>query len=230
MDTESSIQPLKNTYNSHRLANGGDKLKGWLEDQRLNANLPRVNSHLAGRDVWRVRNGLYDLTPYLSQHPGGIHWLNTTKGMDVTDYFEVFHLNQEKVEHILQKYKVGEVTTPRCTPFLFKEDGFYKTLQRRVLKILGNRYRRNHIPQLILHWCITISCIATFLYALSVKSWLILGVSSFLLAMLMGTSHNYLHKNDSWSMYTFDMSCFSMHIWELRTEYHIIPIQIVFGI
>lgn len=61
---------------------------------------------------------------------------------DITEAFESSHLiNVANVEKILEKYYVGEATTPRNSPYTFDENGFYRTLKRRVepiLKVLLN--------------------------------------------------------------------------------------------
>lgn len=39
--------------------------------------------------LWRIGNGLYDLTDWEKFHPGGSEWINLTKGTDITEAFEV---------------------------------------------------------------------------------------------------------------------------------------------
>ena len=144
----SSIKALQGTKTSHRYAVMFDKIPLWIKDKITNDNLPDSK-------LWRVNNSLYDLTPYLKKHPGGVHWLETTQGMDVTDFYESFHLDQSKTSKILEKYKVSEITTERSTMYKFEPNGFYKTLQRRVLRTLGSDYNKTHFPQHCLHWFIT---------------------------------------------------------------------------
>lgn len=42
----------------------------WLEGKRLDDR---------AENLWRVHDGLYDLTPFIDQHPGGRDWLTWTK-------------------------------------------------------------------------------------------------------------------------------------------------------
>lgn len=54
------------------------------------------------------------------------------KGTDITEAFEIHHLNRGKAEHLLQEFRVREAKLPRNFKFTFKETGFYRTLQRRI--------------------------------------------------------------------------------------------------
>jgi hypothetical protein len=77
-------------------------------------------------DLWRVHDKLYDLAPFMPQHPGGSVWLELTQGT---------------VEATLAKHFVRDATTPRISPYVFKENGFFKTLKRKigpVLKVDGS--------------------------------------------------------------------------------------------
>lgn len=56
---------------------------------------------------------------------------------DITEAFEASHVvNVNKVEAVLAKYYVKDAEQPRNSPYTFKEEGFYKTLKRRVEPIL----------------------------------------------------------------------------------------------
>jgi cytochrome b involved in lipid metabolism len=93
-------------------------------------------------DLWRVHDKLYDLAPFMPQHPGGSVWLELTQGTDITEAFETSHLvNVSTVEATLAKHFVRDATTPRISPYVFKENGFFKTLKRKigpVLKVDGS--------------------------------------------------------------------------------------------
>lgn len=45
-------------------------------------------------DVWVVDNKEYNLSGFLERHPGGRHWLERTRGQDVTELFYTHHLNE----------------------------------------------------------------------------------------------------------------------------------------
>jgi cytochrome b involved in lipid metabolism len=90
-----------------------------------------------GKNLWRVHDKLYDLTPFIFNHPGGSHWLEMTQGTDITEAFESSHvLNVSVVEATLAKYFVEDAKQPRFSPFTFNENGFYKTLKRRIEPIM----------------------------------------------------------------------------------------------
>ncbi len=49
------------------------------------------------------RGEAYDLTPYLSRHPGGRWLLNLAVGRDCTALFESYHLRPEVAVNMLQR-------------------------------------------------------------------------------------------------------------------------------
>lgn len=57
-----------------------------------------------------------------------------TQGTDITEAFETHHINMAKVLPVLSKYRVGPAEEPRNIKLTFEENGFYKTLKRRVVK------------------------------------------------------------------------------------------------
>ncbi|KAB7503621.1 Cytochrome b5-related protein, partial [Armadillidium nasatum] len=54
--------------------------------------------------------------------------------MDITESFECSHFTQLP-ENLLKKFYVKDITTPRTTAFTFKDDGFFRTLKRKVKPI-----------------------------------------------------------------------------------------------
>ena len=55
----------------------------WLANKR---ELDGIDSRL-----WRIHNKLYDLSSFAMRHPGGTIWIESTKGTDITEAFEVSH-------------------------------------------------------------------------------------------------------------------------------------------
>ncbi|XP_052740652.1 cytochrome b5-related protein isoform X2 [Bicyclus anynana] len=95
--------------------------------------------------LWRIHDSIYDLTDFISSHPGGSQWIECTKGTDITEAFETHHINTDTVEALLPKYFIKKAETPRNSPFTFKEDGFYKTLKTKIaakLKEIPHDVRR----------------------------------------------------------------------------------------
>lgn len=59
-----------------------------------------------------------------------------SQGTDITEAFEVHHINYAKAEHLLQDYRVRDAKLHRNFKFTFKETGFYRTLRRRIAEKL----------------------------------------------------------------------------------------------
>lgn len=58
------------------------------------------------------------------------------QGTDITEAFEVHHINYAKAEYLLQDYRVRDAKKPRNFRLTFKETGFYRTLRRRIAEKL----------------------------------------------------------------------------------------------
>lgn len=84
---------------------------------------------------------MYDLTEFIKKHPGGSDWINFTQGTDITEAFEASHLvNTKYVEKLLATYFVKVAENSRNSPYTFNENGFYKTLKRKIepkLKVIS---------------------------------------------------------------------------------------------
>lgn len=94
----------------------------WLAGKRIDDN---------AEGLWRVHDKLYDLTDFIDHHPGGSNWLQITKGIDITEQFETHHITT-KAENMLSKFYVRDAIAPRNYKYTYDENGFYKTLKRRV--------------------------------------------------------------------------------------------------
>jgi fatty acid desaturase len=80
-------------------------------------------------NVWLYDGDAYDLTEFISQHPGGQFFIGRTKNRDITTIVNIFHPNPEKVKRRIQKYALDREGRPEdihpkynAPPFLFKED------------------------------------------------------------------------------------------------------------
>ncbi|KAJ9539590.1 hypothetical protein OSB04_026096 [Centaurea solstitialis] len=75
-----------------------------------------VSNHNKTKDCWLVINGkVYDVTPFMEDHPGGDEVLLAATGKDATDDFEITGHSDEAKE-MMHKYYIGEVdisTVPR---------------------------------------------------------------------------------------------------------------------
>lgn len=84
---------------------------------------------------FRIHDKLYDLKNFGDKHPGGKDWITLTEGTDITEQFETHHL-YGKAELLLPKFYVREAKLPRNYNFMYKPDGFYRTLKGRVMELL----------------------------------------------------------------------------------------------
>ena len=82
----------------------------WLADKRA-LDRERLGGALTD-SLWAVHGKLYDLEPYLDRHPGGRAFLELTRGSDVTDAFEVHHIDDAKAWAVLAKYYVSDCQPP----------------------------------------------------------------------------------------------------------------------
>lgn len=191
----------------------------WLEGKELDDG---------AEGLWRVHDGIYDLSEFIDKHPGGKEWLELSKGTDITEAFECHHFNPT-VETHLQKYYVRNAKTPRNSPFTFKEDGFYKTLKGAV------REELKKIPPHVARYAdfITDGLLATALLTSAImcssKNYWVVMISYFAaslsLAWLVIASHNYIHRKDNWRMYLFNFGLWSYRDFRIShvLSHHVYP-------
>lgn len=115
----------------------------WLEAKRIDDNVDH--------GLWRIQNHVYDLREFAYKHPGGETWIEMTKGHDITELFLTHHLDSEKMEPLLKKYRVAETTKPRNCKLTFEENGFYMTLRRRVVAALPEIKKRTKVYSKVKH-------------------------------------------------------------------------------
>ncbi|CAH0725209.1 unnamed protein product, partial [Brenthis ino] len=171
--------------------------------------------------LWRIHDDIYDLTDFISSHPGGTQWLIFTKGTDITEAFETHHVKSATAEGLLPKYFIKKADTPRNSPFTFKDDGFYKTLKTKVADKLKDipkdvRKKSDNVTDFLLACLLISSPLCAWLWTKN----LIYGASatlilSMILSALTVCSHNYLHRADSWRMYLYNISGFSYADWRI---------------
>ncbi len=65
-------------------------------------------------DVWVYNGRAYDLSEWISKHPGGAFFIGRTKNRDITAIVKSYHRDPAIVERILQRrYALGRDATPR---------------------------------------------------------------------------------------------------------------------
>ncbi|AHJ50403.1 desaturase-related protein [Mycobacterium tuberculosis BT1] len=80
--------------------------------------------------MWVYNGRAYDLSEWISKHPGGAFFIGRTKNRDITAIVKSYHRDPAIVERILQRrYALGRDATPRdihpkhnAPAFLFKDD------------------------------------------------------------------------------------------------------------
>lgn len=177
----------------------------WLEGKRADDE---------AEGLWRVHDKLYDLTDFIERHPGGAEWISLTKGVDITEEFETHHL-YGKAEPLLKKFYVRDAKAPRNYKFNYAENGFYRTLKRRVADMLPDL---DHKPKRISD--IISDLMLGLLFATSV---LAAKDNNFYLALLAGIflncqlviAHNYFHRKDNWRMFWFNLTLLNYTEWRI---------------
>ena len=82
------------------------------------------------RKLWMVHGVWHDLTEFASRHPGGRFWLEETVGLDITELYETHHLEMDRPNQILRKYRVGPARADYQGFYDYKRDGLYCTLKQ----------------------------------------------------------------------------------------------------
>ncbi|KAL3272610.1 hypothetical protein HHI36_014078 [Cryptolaemus montrouzieri] len=164
--------------------------------------------------LWRIHDELYDLTDFIKIHPGGSEWIRSTKGTDITEAFETHHI-RGVAENFLPKYFERKAKSVRNYPFTFHENGFYRTLKKRI---------RTEVDKVPRKYVIRSEIIADSLFVSYVLSaWLATYTSSFILGLISGiflsytsiAAHNFFHQRDNFRMYYFDFTMMSSREWRI---------------
>ncbi|KAJ9709387.1 hypothetical protein PVL29_001047 [Vitis rotundifolia] len=88
-----------------------------------------VAKHNQTKDCWLVISGkVYDVTPFMDDHPGGDEVLLSTIGKDATNDFEdVGH--RDATKDMMEKYYIGEID-PSSIPKLFSGQRLWNTAKK----------------------------------------------------------------------------------------------------
>uniref|UniRef100_A0A7C8YMU9 Cytochrome b5 heme-binding domain-containing protein n=1 Tax=Opuntia streptacantha TaxID=393608 RepID=A0A7C8YMU9_OPUST len=109
-------------------------------DRRVHV-FEEVAKHNSSKDCWLIISGkVYDVTPFMDDHPGGDEVLLSATGKDATNDFEdVGHSNSAR--EMMQKYYIGEIdesTVPKKRAYIPPQQPQYNPdkSQDFVIKIL----------------------------------------------------------------------------------------------
>lgn len=101
-----------------------------------------VAKHNTAESCWVIINReVFDLTPFLDEHPGGKEMLLLAAGRDCTDLFAMYHVfNEKRATEKYKTMKIGDLDGPTEFPVYAPDrSGFYKTLKERVVKHFQDR-------------------------------------------------------------------------------------------
>ncbi|XP_055634620.1 cytochrome b5-related protein [Toxorhynchites rutilus septentrionalis] len=199
-------EPLKTVYR-------------WIEGKRRDDG---------AEGLWRIHDDLYDFTEFIDRHPGGSEWIRVTKGTDITEAFETHHITT-RAENLLPKYKVREAKQPRNIRLTFKEDGFYRTLKRRVRDKLQEVDKTPiKTSKLIIDSLLGSVFVFAFL-AMKFNSYLLATLCAMCVNWTIISAHNYFHQKDNWRMRLFNLSFFSYREWRIShaISHHLYPNSIL---
>jgi hypothetical protein len=193
---------ISNKYPTFR-DNGFKGCKRWLDGKRIDDN---------AEGLWRIHDKLYDLTDFIQRHPGGAEWLEVTKGIDITEQFETHHITPQ-AEKMLPKFFVRNAEKPRNYKITFDENGFYKTLKRRVackMEFLDRSaitFSRFYCDFLLA------SSVLLSILAARDNNYIVASFASLAFMWLTIIAHNFIHQKDNWRMYLINFSLTSVHEW-----------------
>ncbi|WP_336082381.1 cytochrome b5 domain-containing protein [Nocardia sp. SSK8] len=79
-------------------------------------------------NVWVYNGRAYDLSDWISKHPGGEFFIGRTKNRDITSIIGSYHRDPEKIARMIERYALDRAATPEdihpknnAPDFLFKE-------------------------------------------------------------------------------------------------------------
>lgn len=73
--------------------------------------IEQVAAHATASSCWSAVNGyVYDLTPWISQHPGGEQNILNICGTDGSDAFNAQHGGQRRPANELKGFEIGKLT------------------------------------------------------------------------------------------------------------------------
>jgi len=180
-------------------------------------------------DVWKVHDKFYDLTPFLSRHPGGSAFLEIAKNTDITALFESHHVHDaDRIRaEILPKYEIskpeamskGWIQIEGAPEWDFSANGFFKATQKGVAEALPKSslkrfdwwYDNLVLGCGILSWFSLYGLLFTNTYK---PLWYFL-TFALRVVIVAGAGHYYLHSGETWREMFWDFySPMSSWVWK----------------
>ena len=183
-------------------------IKRALHDSRRGADVGNRLPREKTRQLWLIHGKWYDLNRFISIHPGGRWWIESTRGQDITDLVETHHMfSPDKMAKIMDKYYVGDAARDYRPYFDYSDDGFYRILKRRCSEVLrkqpGDKATATDATPLFVRQCALVFIVHVVCFVLTAiyNSIFFAILTGFTIAALHGIGHNYLHQKDSLYMY-----------------------------
>lgn len=101
----------KNTQPTNNSVPANTETTTTPSEKKQGFSMADVEIHKDESSCWAVvNNKVYDLTSWISKHPGGSEKILDICGTDGTSQFEGQHMGQEKPESYLQSFYIGELS------------------------------------------------------------------------------------------------------------------------
>lgn len=93
----------------------------------------QVSVHNTDKSCWIINDKqVYDITPFLSRHPGGKNLLLLAGGRDCTNLIPSYHWWTDSPQKVLDKYKIGELEGENEFPSFPPDSGLYADMVEQV--------------------------------------------------------------------------------------------------
>ena len=163
----------------------------------------QIAKHNTITDCWvSIDDKVYDLTEFISLHPGGGDIIMKVAGQDATLMFHQFG-HSEYARNIMNRYCIGELDGNKIMPLSiakYRKQIEEEDLIRISKSFLQKYYVYNRLPVMILYKCILASLLGSFIQykKQSLKNFLL----SYFIAQIVFmightvTHQSFIHKND----------------------------------
>lgn len=169
---------------------------------------------------WCIHGRLYDLEPWLTDHPGGADFLHRTRGTDCTVAFELSHVVTRRVRALLPHFEVGAAEDLGFPQYDWDR---YHELRERVMARLGRRGWRPgaSLRSAAVATCFLLICVLTpFVWPLADQTSSPLLIKLALAVVYIesfisfgGFGHAFLHQNSRLRLFG-DMMTLSTFEWK----------------
>ena len=147
----------------------------------------------------------------------------------MTDQFETFHLSM-KPSVILPKFYVRDATKPRNYKLTYDENGFFKTLKRKVIEKLKGVDQAPLLQWSKFYFNIVLFAVVVLavISARTVNWYIAFGLAFFnglFITWFTIITHNFIHKKNNWRMYMMNITLMNWRDWRVfhAMSHHMYP-------